>query len=154
VLGTGQGGPTSLSTKVLFPQVSLAFGELMRFEHIGQGGGTFDPSTGQMSVAVQVAAVDAEGDVAPFTMSLTTGTTFGRNADGIVFSLTGMPRSQATGVLRLVGVGLIPFGHKNSAEHAVVLVEILGQLDFGTGIGSLSLALPPDAGGEPGGLGS
>jgi hypothetical protein len=131
VLGAATGGAFSLASSVQVPHVPLAFGQSMEFSQQGAAVGNFDPGSGQVSLSLPLQAVDSRGNAAPVVLSLTTGTVMTRNANGVLLSLTGEPRS-VQGRLRLVGMGKIPPGYGNGAEEQIVMVEILGNLSFPT----------------------
>jgi hypothetical protein len=132
VIGTDAGGPISLTGAMRFPQVPLAFGESMLFAQItGGAAGGFDPFTGEVQLQLPVQAVDSDGDAAPLNLRLTTGTVMARNEAGIVVSISGTPRAQGTGIMRLVGIEKIPPGFRNGAEEHLAVFEILASLTFG-----------------------
>lgn len=130
VAGSGAGGSFRLASNIELPRVLLAFGQSMLFSQNGSAAGTFDPGSGEVSLSLPVQAVDANGYAAPFLLSLTTGTVVGRNNNGVLISVTGAPRSQDTGTLRLVGIGKIPTGFRNGAEEQFVTIQMQGSLTF------------------------
>jgi len=129
VLGNAAGGAFTLASSVQLPRVPLAFGESMEFSQQGSVVGTFDPVSGQVNMTLPIKAVDSGGNAAPVTLALTTGTVVTRNPSGVLVSLTGTARN-ASGELRLVGLGKIPPGFGNGAEEQLVTVDLIGTLHF------------------------
>jgi hypothetical protein len=130
VIGSDMGGAMNLAQAFQFPQVPLAFGESMLFSQVGPSVGAYDPATGSVTIQVPVQAMDTDGDAAPLTLNLTTGTVVARNESGKLVQLSGSPRAEA-GALRLVAIERIPVGFKNGAEEHLVVLEILASLNFG-----------------------
>jgi hypothetical protein len=122
----------ALAQPLQFPQVPLAFGESMLFSQIAPVSGAYSPSSGDVQLQIPVQAIDTDGDAAPLTLNLTTGTVVARNESGKLVTLSGSPRAPKAGVLRLVAIEKIPVGYKNGAEEHLVVFEILASLSFGT----------------------
>jgi len=134
VLGADLGGPVQLVGTIVFPHVSLAFGESMVFQPGGPVSGTFDAGSRHVSLVVPLLAVDSDNRAAPLNLKLTTGTAFGRTEEGNVVSLSGAPRDPGSGLLKLVAIEQIPRGSQSSVEGHAVTVEIVARLTFGTSI--------------------
>lgn len=132
VFGSESGGSFSLASSLQWPKIPLAFGQSMLIMQTGASVGTYDRSSGQVSIAVSLSATDSNGNAAPIPMTLTTGTVVNRNSSGVLISVTGQPRAGNSGELRLVGIAKIPRGFKNQAEEQLVIVDLSASLGFGS----------------------
>lgn len=130
VNGSAGGGSFSLGSALQMPRIPLAFGQSMEFSQNGSAVGSYDPATGQVTMQLAISAIDSHGNSAPVVFSMTTGTIVSRNANGVLISVTGQPRSPDSGQLRLVGLAKIPTGFRNGAEEQLVTLDVVGSLTF------------------------
>lgn len=130
VLGSASGGSFTLASGIQFPSISIGFGQSLMFTQTGAAVGSFDPSSGQVTLVVPLDAVDPNGNAAPMIMEMTTGAVVARNNNGVLVSLAGQPRTPDSGLLHLVSMKQIPTGHRNSAEQQFVFLEIWASLTF------------------------
>jgi hypothetical protein len=150
VVGEGAGGPFTLASSLTLPRIPLAFGQSIAFSQTGAAEGSCDTASGEVTLTLRLEAVDSNGNAAPITLALTTGTVVTRNANGALISLSGQARAAETGLLRLVGVAKIPTGFQNGAEDQIVTIEVLGSLTFP----AAAAARTPDGSASSGAQGS
>jgi hypothetical protein len=128
VRATSDGSVFELDGRIRFPELALAFGEIIGLKQWGNAQGVVSVD-GNVEMGLTLRLDDPNGAmVLDLPIKLTTKMTIGYSAEGRLMFANGVPRDPTTGDFKLVGIANIPLGTGGSLDKAPVVVELLGRL--------------------------
>ncbi len=128
VRAASDGSVFELDGRIRFPELALAFGEIIGLKQWGTAQGVVS-ADGNVEMGLTLRLDDPNGAmVLDLPIKLTTKMTVGYSAEGRLMFANGVPRDATTGDFKLVGIANIPIGTGGSLDKAPVVVELLGRL--------------------------